>query len=50
MRKFETEGEGVLIIDDTIDRKPYTDTLENKIICCHFSHECITAMYLYQFR
>ncbi|MDN3508423.1 MAG: hypothetical protein P0S93_00055 [Candidatus Neptunochlamydia sp.] len=36
MRKFETEGEGVLIIDDTIEEKTYTD--ENEIICWHFSH------------
>ncbi|MDN3509159.1 MAG: hypothetical protein P0S93_03985 [Candidatus Neptunochlamydia sp.] len=50
MRQFEKEGEGVSIIDDTIDRKPCTDALENKIICCHFPHEYITAMYLYQFR
>ncbi|MDN3509079.1 MAG: hypothetical protein P0S93_03560 [Candidatus Neptunochlamydia sp.] len=32
-----------MIIDDTIEENPYTDALENEIICCHFSHECITA-------
>ena len=36
VRKFEKEKEGVLIIDDTIEEKPYTD--ENEIICWHFSH------------
>ena len=36
VRKFEEEKGGVLIIDDTIEEKPYTD--ENEIICWHFSH------------
>lgn len=36
IRKFEQEKGGVLIVDDTIEEKPYTD--ENDIICWHFSH------------
>lgn len=35
IRRSEKEG-GVLIIDDSIEEKPYTD--ENTIICWHFSH------------
>ncbi|MDN3508468.1 MAG: hypothetical protein P0S93_00290 [Candidatus Neptunochlamydia sp.] len=38
-----------MIIDDTIEGKPYTDALENKIICCHFSHakrRCIKGVNL----
>lgn len=35
VRKEEREG-GVLIIDDTIEEKPYTN--ENEIVCWHFSH------------
>lgn len=39
-RKIEKEKRGVLIIDDSIEEKPYTD--ENGIVCWHFSHakEC----------
>lgn len=36
IRRMEEEKGGVLIIDDTIEEKPYTD--ENEIICWHFSH------------
>jgi len=32
----EQEKGGVLIIDDAIEEKPYTD--ENEIVCWHFSH------------
>jgi hypothetical protein len=33
----ETEHEdGVLIFDDTIQEKPYTD--ENELVCWHFDH------------
>ena len=35
IRKIESE-EGVIIFDDTISEKPYTD--ENRIICWHFDH------------
>jgi len=35
VRKIESES-GVLIIDDSIAEKPYTD--ENDIICWHYSH------------
>lgn len=35
VRKAETE-DGVLILDDTIVEKPYTD--ENEIVCWHFDH------------
>ncbi len=36
VRKHEQARGGVLIIDDAIEEKPYTD--ENEIICWHFSH------------
>jgi hypothetical protein len=36
LRKIEEDRGGVLIIDDTIEEKPYTD--ENEIMCWHFSH------------
>lgn len=36
IRRYEQEKGGVLIIDDTIEEKPYTD--ENGIVCWHFSH------------
>src|SRR3990167_4841286 len=36
VRRQEQEKGGVLIIDDTIEEKPYTD--ENEIVCWHFSH------------
>ena len=35
VRKNEQE-EGVFIVDDTIEEKPYTD--ENDTVCWHFSH------------
>lgn len=36
IRLHEEDKGGVLIIDDSIEEKPYTD--ENEIICWHFSH------------
>jgi hypothetical protein len=36
LRRIEEDKGGVLIIDDTIEEKTYTD--ENEIICWHFSH------------
>jgi len=36
LRKIEEDTGGVLIIDDTIEEKAYTD--ENEIICWHYSH------------
>ena len=36
IRKIEEDTGGVLIIDDTIEEKTYTD--ENEIICWHYSH------------
>jgi len=36
LRQFEENKGGVLILDDTIEEKPYTD--ENEIIAWHFSH------------
>jgi hypothetical protein len=36
LRRLEQAQGGVLIIDDAIEEKPYTD--ENEIICWHFSH------------
>lgn len=35
VRKIE-QDEGILIFDDTIEEKPYTD--ENEIVCWHFDH------------
>jgi hypothetical protein len=36
VRQFEEEASGVLIIDDTIEEKPYTD--ESELICWHYDH------------
>jgi hypothetical protein len=38
VRKLKDEGEnsGVLIIDDTIEEKPYTD--ESELVCWHYDH------------
>src|SRR3990167_207607 len=36
IRKIEEEAGGVLILDDTIEEKTYTD--ENEIMCLHYSH------------
>ncbi|MBS4165234.1 Uncharacterized protein NEOC65_000285 [Neochlamydia sp. AcF65] len=36
VRHLEQDKGNVLIIDDTIEEKPYTD--ENEIVCWHFSH------------
>jgi hypothetical protein len=36
VRVLEEEGSGVLIIDDTIEEKPYTD--ESELICWHYDH------------
>ena len=36
VHRFQKEQGGVLILDDSIEEKPYTD--ENEIICWHFSH------------
>src|SRR6266516_8226537 len=36
VRKHESTNGGVLILDDTIEEKPYTD--ENEIVCWHHSH------------
>jgi SRSO17 transposase len=47
VRKIEEDKGGVLIIDDTIEEKMYTD--ENKIICWHYSHSkgrCIKGVNL----
>jgi len=35
VREIET-NDGILIVDDTIEEKPYTD--ENDIVCYHFDH------------
>jgi len=35
LRIIESET-WVIIIDDTIEKKPYTD--ENEILCCHYDH------------
>jgi hypothetical protein len=37
VRKNETLSRGVLILDDTIEEKPYTD--ENEIVCWHHCHK-----------
>ena len=36
VREFEDEASGVLIIDDTIEEKPYTD--ESELVCWHYNH------------
>ena len=36
IRKIEQDNGGVLILDDTIEEKTYTD--ENQIVCWHYSH------------
>ena len=36
VRNIEQDNGGVLILDDAIEEKPYTD--ENEIVCWHFSH------------
>lgn len=36
IRAVQTDASGVLLIDDTIEEKPYTD--ENDIVCWHYSH------------
>jgi hypothetical protein len=36
LRKIEEDKDGALIVDDTIEEKPYTN--ENEIICWHYSH------------
>lgn len=36
IHRHEQDRGGVLIIDDSIEEKPYTD--ENEIVCWHFSH------------
>ncbi len=35
VRKYE-QAEGVLIVDDTIEEKPYTD--ESELVCWHYDH------------
>ena len=37
VRRHETASGGVLILDDTIEEKPYTD--ENEIMCWHHCHK-----------
>lgn len=47
IRKIEQDKGGVLILDDTIEEKSYTD--ENEIICWHYSHakgRCIKGVNL----
>jgi hypothetical protein len=36
VREVEDEDSGVLIIDDTIEEKPYTD--ESELVCWHYDH------------
>src|SRR5215210_5660819 len=36
VREVEDEASGVLIIDDTIEEKPYTD--ESELVCWHYDH------------
>jgi hypothetical protein len=36
VREDEDEDSGVLIIDDTIEEKPYTD--ESELVCWHYDH------------
>ena len=36
VRRFESAEDGALIIDDTIEEKPYTD--ESELVCWHYDH------------
>lgn len=36
VRQIEDEESGVLIVDDTIEEKPYTD--ESELVCWHYDH------------
>src|SRR3954468_23920494 len=36
VREIEDEDSGVLIIDDTIEEKPYTD--DSELVCWHYDH------------
>ena len=36
VRRLESAEDGVLIIDDTIEEKPYTD--ESELVCWHYDH------------
>lgn len=36
VRGIQSESEGLLLLDDTIEEKSYTD--ENSIVCWHYSH------------
>ncbi len=36
VREIEDEAAGVLVIDDTIEEKPYTD--ESELVCWHYDH------------
>ena len=47
VRKIQKQAGGVLIIDDTIEEKPYTD--ENELVCWHYSHaksKCVKGVNL----
>ena len=47
VRQYEQKSGGVLIIDDAIEEKPYTD--ENEIVSWHFSHakgKCVKGINL----
>jgi hypothetical protein len=47
VRKIEESKGGVLILDDSIEEKPYTD--ENEIIAWHYSnakHTCVKGINL----
>jgi hypothetical protein len=42
VRQVEDEASGVLIIDDTIEEKPYTD--ESELVCWHYDHSKATNL------
>ena len=46
VRQHEQRSGGILIIDDAIEEKPYTD--ENEVVAWHFSHakgKCVKGIY-----
>ena len=43
MRKHEQETGGVLIFDDTVEEKPFTD--ENDTVCWHYSHNRLLSIF-----
>ncbi len=39
VREVEDEESGVLIVDDAVEEKPYTD--ESELVCWHYDHRVV---------